>query len=330
MRTAFITGSTGFVGLNLIEELCTSTGHWHIHALVLPEEDTRHLVRFNVSPVVGNILDRDSLRKAIPEGVDVIFHVAGDTSMWNKHNDRQYGVNVIGTNNMVGAAIEKNAGRFVHTSSISAYGHHPMRIISEKTESNALTCAMNYNKTKFLAEQEVKKGVSVGLNAIILNPCNIVGPYDRVNWAQAIKGVYHGALRGVPPGLATFSHARDIVKAHIAAVDKGGSGENYILGGIEATFKEVFNEIERLLGKKPSDRVVSRSELKLAMYWFEIKSLIDRKEPALTPAKYNRLVGHQICDDGKARRELGFSTGSLNRMLTDSYNWLIQEDLLNG
>lgn len=327
MKSAFITGSTGFVGLNLITELCTQ--EWEIHALHLPDEDLRYLSRFKVQPVSGNILDYHSLRQAIPERVDVIFHVAGDTSMWNRNNSRQYDINVIGTRNMVQAAIEKKAGRFIHTSSVSAYGYHPGRIISERTVSNALACGMNYNITKYQAEQEVKQGVTKGLDAVIMNPCNIIGPYDHANWSQIIKAVRQGKIKGIPPGTGTFAHVRDIARAHIAAFEKGSTGENYILGGLVASFEEVFHEIGKMLGKGPSEKILSGTKLKLAMYLFLLRSLIDHKEPTITPAKFKRLVGHLICNDDKSRHQLGFVTVTLREMLTDSYDWLLKENLLS-
>ncbi len=327
MRSAFITGSTGFLGLNLMEDL--SLGEWEIHALHLPGEDLHFLAPFHAHTVAGNILDYPSLRKAIPEKIDVIFHIAGDTSMWNKNNDRQYSINVIGTRNVVRAAIEKKAGRLIHTSSVSAYGYHPKKIISEKTISNALACGMNYNITKYQAEQEIRQGIARGLDAVMVNPCNIIGPYDRANWSQIIKSIHHGKLQGIPPGTGTFAHVRDIARAHIAAFEQGGTGENYILGGTVASFKEVFQEIEKILGKEPSTKMLTTTKLKLAMYLFQMKSLMDHQEPTVTPAKFKRLVGALICDDSKARQQLNFATVPLRQMLTDSYDWLVRENLLS-
>ncbi len=327
MKKAFVSGATGFLGLNLIGEL--KKAGWDITAMHLPGDDLRYLSRLKVRAVEGDILDYGSLVRAVPERCDAVFHVAGDTSMWNRNNARQYRINVTGTMNMAGAALGKKAGRFIHTSSVSAYGYHPGDVISEKTGSNALKCGMNYNLTKYLAEIEVKKAAARGLDAVILNPCNIIGPYDRVNWSQVIKAVHHGRLQGIPPGSGTFAHVRDVARAHIAAAERGRSGENYILGGVEARFKEVFNTIEVMLGKEVSGRIISKPKLLLAMYLFRVKSLFDGREPAVTPAKYRRLVGRLACDDSRAVRELGFSTVSLKEMFADSYEWLTREGLLN-
>ncbi|MBN1533368.1 MAG: SDR family oxidoreductase [Spirochaetes bacterium] len=326
MKKAFVTGSTGFLGLNLIGEL--SARGWEIHALHLPGEDLGRLRRLRAIPVAGNILDYESLIRAIPEKVDAVFHLAGDTSTWNRNNRRQYEINVTGTSRMVAASIERGARRFVHTSSISAFGYHPGVPISEDTESNAAERGANYHITKRLAEEEVRKGVHSGLQAVILNPCNVLGPYDRVNWSQIIVAVHGDRLPGIPPGSGTFAHVRDVARAHIAAAEKGASGENYVLGGVYASFGEVIREIGALLGNKTTETILPAWKLKIATWAAMAGSLFSQKEPSMTPAKYIRLVGDLRCDDRKAVRDLGFTTTSLRTMLADSIQWLREENLM--
>ncbi len=325
MKTAFITGGTGFIGLNLIRQL--QAKNWEITALHLPGEDTKYLDRFDVDRVEGNILDPLSLQRAIPYAPDAVFHLAGDTSMWKKNDARQYKINVIGTANMCREAMNKKAARFIHTSSSSAFGYHDHRL-TEQTPSNALTCGMNYNRTKFLAEQEVQKAVKQGLFAVILNPCNIIGPYDPGNWSQLIKNVCAGKLPGYPPGIGTFAHARDIARAHISAVENGQKGENYLLGGAQASFKDVVSEILRVTGADLPLKEISNFRLKLILYASLAASFISRREPLMTHPKYLRLVGRLTCDDTKARRTLGFSTTSISEMVADCHQWLEQEHLV--
>jgi dihydroflavonol-4-reductase len=324
-KTAFVTGSTGFLGLNLIEELLKR--RWEVVALHLPSDNLHYLSRYNVTPVGGNITDYNSLINVMPVQADAVFHVAGITSMWSKHNKVQYRVNVLGTRNIVNASLEKKAKKFIFTSSISAYGYHKT-LIDENTKSNALHCKMNYNITKYMAEQIIKEAIQKGLHAVMLNPCNIIGPYDINGWASLIKTVYHGKLFGIPPGRAMFCHVKDIVDAHINAVDKGVDGDNYLLGGAETSFKDVFNEIEKLLGKKISTSIQPKWKIKLASYIFSLKSKIDGKEPLVTYEKYKRLVGRVACNYDKAIRTLDYHTSSISQMINDSYSWLKKENLL--
>ena len=326
-RKAFITGAAGFLGLNLIEELMKE--NWEITAFHFPSADLNYLKRFGVKMIGGNILDYAVLKEAIPEKTDALFHVAANTSAWSRNDKQQYKDNVEGTQNVISAALEKNVSRFIYTSSISAYGYHPGKTITESTESNALTCGMGYNRTKFLAENLVKKVSGNGLNAVILNPCNILGPYDRNNWArQFILPIFSGRLRAVPPGKAMWCSVKEIARAHIAAVDKGKPGENYLLGGTEARFIDIVNEIERQLGKPETRKVQSKAFLRILVPLMAAKSFFDGKEPILTREKYNRAAAVIRCDYSKAVRELNYQTAGLQEMVGDSILWLKSESFL--
>lgn len=325
MRKAFITGATGFIGLNLIQRLLEN--RWQVTALHLPGEDLKYLSRFDVTPVAGNVLDHGGLQRVVGEDHDVIFHLAGDTSTWKKHAKRQYDINVNGTINMVNTALEKKIPRFVLTSSSSAYGIHATRIC-EETVSNALSTGISYHATKYLSEIELKKALDRGLDAVTVNPCNLIGPYDVRNWSQLIVNVCQGRLPGYPPGTGTFAHVRDIADAHIAAAEKGRTGENYLLGGVEASFQEVIDEISRVTGMALSLKPISKTKLKMAMVLSSINAIFTRREPKISYPKYRRLVGTLSCDSSKAERELGFATTSITEMVSDCYRWLDQEGYL--
>jgi dihydroflavonol-4-reductase len=326
-RIAFVTGATGFLGLNLIERLRSSD--WEVVAFHVPDVDLGPLAALGAQLRQGDINDRDSLARAMPERVDAVFHVAGNTSTWSANDERQYRDNVEGTRNVVEACLSRGARRLVYTSSISAYGHQPGIRIAEGSVSNALATGMGYHRSKFIAEGVVKSACLEGLSAAILNPCNILGPRDLRNWtAQFILPVYEGRLRAVPPGRATWCHVSDVADAHIAAVDAGGSGENYLLGGVEASFLDVVNAIEGELGMPRSTMTVPAGLLRLAVLLGGLKSRIDGKEPALTIERYRRAVGNMICDCSKARRELSYRETSLPVMVADTVAWLRAEKLL--
>lgn len=326
MKKAFVTGASGFLGVNLVETLIRE--EWDVTVLVLPEDPMTYLNRDKVTRVTGNILSQESLRKAMPQGESVtVFHVAGMTSMWHKKDRIQYEINVIGTKNVCEIAIKKQVKKLVFTSAISAYGYHRSRV-NEKTISNALTCKMNYNRTKYLGEKEIHKAIQQGLGAVILNPCNIVGPYDTSGWATLILSANKGNAQGATDGVGTFAHVQDVVNAHIQAAEKGRIGENYLLGGVEASFKEVITAICKLLHKQPPRRSISPCVLRSVMIFQEIKSVFDKKEPLLTYPRYKRLTGNIICDDSKAREVLNFKSSTLDEMLQDSYEWLKKENLI--
>jgi len=324
MPQAFVTGAAGFLGTNLIKELLEQ--NWEVTAFHLPTDDIKHISGLNIRLVEGDILDYRSLLEAIPqEGEISIFHIAGDTSMWRRNRDRQYRINVLGTGNVCRAALERGVHKLVFTSSISAYGYHRERVC-EDTPSNALECGMNYNRTKYLAEQEIKRAVKRGLNAVILNPCNMMGPYDKKGWSTLILSAIDNKVPAVTLGVGTFAHVRDVAKAHIKAAEKGRCGENYLLGGVEIVFRDMYREIGELLGKNLCLRTVPVPVFRIAMYLIQIKAFFRGEEPILTYPRFKRLTGTITCDDTKAGKELLFHTTGIKEMLNDSYQWLISED----
>src|ERR1700683_4882565 len=119
-RAAFVTGATGFVGLNMVKELMIRG--WDVTALHRPSSDLKLLKRFRPKLAVGALTDPASLKAAIPAGTDTIFHVAGNTKTWGGGKSQQARDNVDGTRHVVDAALAKGVRRLVVTSSISAYG----------------------------------------------------------------------------------------------------------------------------------------------------------------------------------------------------------------
>ena len=327
MKTAFVTGGTGFLGVNLIRQL-TEAG-WDVTALHRKSSNLTYLKQFEVTLKQGAITDKESLMAAIPESVDAVFHVAANTAMWSKLNDQQYQDNVIGTRNMVEVALAKKVKRFIHTSSIAAYGHHEHEM-DETTVSNALESEINYVRTKYLAELEVDKAIANGLDAVLMNPCDIMGPFDSHNWAQVILAVYNDDVPGIPPGNGIFCHVSDIARAHISAVEKGRTGERYLLGGADATFKAVFNTIQRLIDKKETQFVMPKWLMKAAIPFYLLQSKLNGKEPILTREKFLELTLPKHVTPKKAVQELDYAMTPLEVSIRDSYEWLKKENLLRS
>ncbi|MCH2043945.1 MAG: SDR family oxidoreductase [Saprospiraceae bacterium] len=328
MDTAFVTGATGFLGINLIQEL-TGRG-WKVYALHRKSSNLEYLNRFPVEKVVGDITDLASLQTAVPEGIDVLFHLAASTNLWSKHNELQRKINVEGTQNVIQVALEKKVKRMVHTSSAAAYGFHK-EIVQEDTPSTAMESDVNYCITKYQAEELVKKAVrDQGLHAVILNPGHIMGPYDLHNWIQMIILVHKNKLPGIPSGMGDFSHVNEIVKAHVAAAEKGNIGENYLLGGQHASFLDVINLIQKRFGRKLSKSATSDAVLKLGLGLSKMKSWFSSKEPELTPEKFKLLTARLMMSDGKAQTYLGFRHRPVEELIHDTVDWLEKENLLTS
>jgi nucleoside-diphosphate-sugar epimerase len=324
-RVAFVTGANGFLGLNLVETLLARG--WRVIALHRAGADLKYLGRFGAEPVAGDVTDAPSLRRAMPPGVDAVFHVAGDTSVWSANNAVQDRVNIDGTRNVVGAALEKRARRFVHTSSISAYGRQRGRIDESAAQLGA-TSSVNYERSKFLGEEAVRAGLARGLDAVILNPAGIVGRYDTRNWARLVTMVAAGTLPGAPPGVRSFCHVREVALAHVAAAELGRTGENYLLGGTDASFLEFVREIGAALGRPVPARATPAWVLHILGAFGELQGRLTGRPPTLTPEAVRLVTGDMTCDCSKAMRELAYRARPLGEMVADCVGWLSAEGLL--
>jgi len=326
-RLAFVTGATGFVGLNVVEELLAQG--WRVIALHRSGSELKYLRRMDAERVIGDITDADAVRRAMPRGVDAVFHVAGDTNLWSRRNAAQDRININGTSNVVDAALERGARRFLHTSSISAYGLQRGRL-DERTPQLGKYSTVNYNRSKHLAEEAVRAGMARGLDAVILNPGAILGPYDTRNYARLVMLVAAGKLPGVPPGALPFCHVREVARAHVAAFESGRKGENYLLGGTDASFVELVREIGAALGEPVPARPTPAWVLHVMGAIGALRGAISGQAPTLTPETALQATRELTCDCSKAMRELGFRAMPLREMVGDCVAWLAAEGLLAG
>jgi dihydroflavonol-4-reductase len=321
-RAAFVTGGTGFVGLNMVKELMIRG--WEVTALHRPSSDVKLLKRFRPKLALGELSDPGSLLSAIPEGTDTVFHVAGNTNMWRGGNAQQTRDNVDGTRHVVEAALAKRVRRLVVTSSISAYGPVDGEI-TEETPSLAANSSVNYQKTKWQAQELARAAIPKGLEVVIMQPGAIMGAYDIGTWSRLFVMVRDGKLPGVPPSLLTFTHVREVVAAHIAAADKGQNGGSYLLGGENKTMMELVKDISALVGKPAPEKETSMALLRVVAALGDLASRFTGKEPPITPEMAGLMSRRVSTSSAKAQRELGFRVVPLKEMVKDCYDWMVAE-----
>lgn len=326
-RTAVVTGATGFLGLNLVEQLVDQG--WRV--IALRRATLRHddLNRFACEQAIGDILDEESIEAAIPLGCDAVFHTAANTSVWRRQEALQSRVNVDGTAHVVEAVQRRGARRLIHVSTWNVYDWST-GVVSEQTPKTGGQSWIPYVRSKYEAEQVVLDAVHHhGLDAVIVNPAHIVGRYDRQNWAQLIMMAATGTLPGVPSGAGCFAHGAAVAKAMIAAVDKGRCGENYLLGGPEATFLEFVQAVARLarqpkMPKRPIPTVLMHAMARVEQFL----TWMSGKPPQITPEAVAMVSGRARIESTRARDELGFDPPPLEVAIGDAYDWMLREKMV--
>ena len=321
-RAAFVTGGTGFVGLNMVKELMIRG--WDVTALHRPSSDLKLLKRFRPKLAVGALTDPAALLAAIPEGTDTVFHVAGNTNMWRGGNAEQTRDNVEGTRNVVEAALAKGVRRLIVTSSISAYGMVTGQI-DEQTPSLAANSNVNYQKTKWQAQEIALAALPKGLEVVIMQPGAIMGPYDIGTWSRLFLMVRDDKLPGVPASMLTFTHVREVVAAHIAAADRGQNGGQYLLGGENKSMLELVREIAVLVGKPAPTKVMPTGMLRIVAALGDLASRFTGKQPPITPEMAQTISKSVSTTSAKATRELGYRVVPLKDMVKDCYDWMVAE-----
>jgi len=171
-----VTGATGFLGTNLVHELVKAG--WDVKAFGLPGSNARYIDDLPVELVYGDIINKSDVEKAV-KGCDYVFHVAGDTSWWNKRFDKQREINVIGVANVAQACIKFGVKRLVHTSTVDSLGYNPYGIADESWENyNYAKTGYNYADTKREGELSLKPLVKRGLDYVVIYPGSMLGPFD--------------------------------------------------------------------------------------------------------------------------------------------------------
>ena len=326
MKKALVTGATGFVGINLCQQLLAQG--WQLHILCRPTSNLDPLAKLPLTKCVGDVTDLDSVTAAIPEQCDAIFHVAASTSLWKQYNQSQQEINVGGTRNIIQAALQKRVTRLIHTSSFAVWGFQP-NIFNEQSPWVKEGSWINYIKTKRQAEKLVKAAhQDHGLDVVILNPGHILGPHDQHNWSRMIRLIDTNKLPGVPPGNGSFADVREVAKAHIAAYDFGESGSNYLLGGQPSSYLELSHKISKILGRKPARRETPAFVIKSLGRINQWLSTINNKEPDISPESAAMVSCHLLCDSSKAVAKLNYNITAIDELLDITVDWMHENNML--
>ena len=320
----FMTGANGFVGLNVVSAL-KEAGH-SVVAMVRPKANVAFLEPMGVRIVHGELDDLDGLSAAM-RGADAVIHTAGNTSCNPRDLPALEAVNVQGTRNVVEAARRNGVKRLVYTSTTSTVGTlgdagDPVRRADEGTPLTGYRAGSPYAITKGRAESIVVDAHRNGLPAVILNLAEVIGAYDyNLQWGRMVLAAHYDQVPFVPPGGGSFCCAASVGRAHVAALERGESGERYILAGRDATYREFLDTLAQVLGKPV--RLPDNSYR--ALYW---KSLLQEKLSPLVPGKppvetYRMKVFSRpyYFASGKAERALGYGSAPLADMLQDSVRW---------
>ncbi|MFQ9423341.1 MAG: NAD-dependent epimerase/dehydratase family protein [Coriobacteriales bacterium] len=317
-----VTGANGHLG-NTIIRILLERGE-RVRGLILPSEEPDFPDRAEY--VKGDVTEPESLR-ALFEGAErasvVVIHTAGIISIADEVTDALLKVNVEGTKNLLALAFENKVSKFVYVSSVHAIPERPYRVLEETDEFSEDTVHGAYAKTKAMATRAVLEYVRKGLDAVIVHPSGILGPYDSSgnHLVQLVSDYVAGKLPACVKGGYDFVDVRDVAQGTLAAAAKGKSGECFILSNRHYEIKEVLEMVKSLSGGRKLP-VLPVWMAKLFLPFIRFIAKCKKERPLYTKYSLYTLSGNDKFSHEKATQELGYRPRDLYETLRDTILWL--------
>lgn len=316
-----VTGATGHIGNVLVRKLLKRGES--VRALVLPGEDCSPIQGLNLERVNGDVLDLESLTAACQD-IQLVYHLAGMISIMPGPNEQVRRVNVEGTCNMIQAAMQTGVRRLVYTSSIHAIARAPHGIqIDESVPYDPEHALSAYDRSKAQASLEVLKAVREGLDAVVVCPTGVIGPYDyrHSEMGYLILNSMRGKLQIGIDGAYDFVDVRDVAEGLILAGGKGRCGENYILSGEQLSLRQLIALTQEASGRKS---YLLQLPMQLAHFLANLAPLyyrLSQSKPLFTPYALATVISNSNISSAKAQQELGYRPRSLRQTIADSVEW---------
>jgi dihydroflavonol-4-reductase len=292
-------------------------------------EDEDGVAGLEVERVSGDVTDERSLALAF-RGAGVVYHLAALISIVGSQRGRVEAVNVGGTRNVVHACLAEGVRRLIHFSSIHAYCQFPLDVpLDESRGPSDAASAPAYDHSKARAEREVLLGVERGLDAVILNPTAVLGPFDfgPSRMGRILLDLQRGTLPALVAGGFDWVDARDVCAAAIAAQDRGRRGERYLLSGNYASVVDLAALVAEITGTRPPGVVLPQWFMRPIAPLAELWSGITGSEPRFTrDAMVALRTGNPVVRHEKASAELGHAPRPLRTTIEDTLRWFRDGD----
>jgi len=296
-----------------------------VRALVLPGENLCSLDGMKLEVVVGDILLPASLDLAF-EGVEVVYHLAGMISILPGEDDLVQLVNVQGTRNVLEAARKAGIRRLVYTSSIHAIQRAPVGVvIDENLPFDPDNPVGAYDRSKAQATLAVIESIRNGLDAVIVCPTGVIGPFDfrGSEIGRLIEDCAENRPQLYIDGAYDFVDVRDVSQGLILACEKGEAGEVYILSGERVTVQQIMDDVQSATGRRFSRLKIPFWLARLATYFTPAYYRFMKLKPRFTHYSLVTVTGNSVYSNHKARFKLGFNPRPIAQSISDTVKWVL-------
>ena len=319
---ALVTGATGFLGSHVARALADQGAQ--LRLLVRPTSNLKNLSGLNAETATGDLRDPASLEKAM-SGCDTVFHVAADYRLWVRDPQEMYRSNVEGTRAILEAARKNGVRRVVYTSSVATMGFTRNGHPADEDSPVALADMIgHYKRSKFMAEQVALQAGRSGMNVVTVNPTTPVGEND-IKPTPTGRIIVDFLKRKFPAYVETGLNLVDVAecaRGHIAALEKGKTGERYILGGEDLTLKQILDKLGAISGlPSPSVKLPYAFAFAAAVVDENVSGRILGREPRATIDTVRMGRKKMFASSAKAERELGWKLVPAENALRRAVDW---------
>ena len=322
---AFVTGATGFVGSHVATVLAEQGAE--LRLLVRTGSDPKNIQELNADRVIGDLCDPESIDRAMA-GCDVVFHVAADYRLWVRDPAQMYRANVEGTQTILQAARKNRVRRVVYTSSVATMGFTVKNLpVDESSPVSLENMIGHYKRSKYMAEEVAIAAGRDGIDVVVVNPSTPVGEQD-IKPTPTGRIVVDFLKKKFPAYVDTglnMVDVRECARGHLAALEKGRSGERYILGGENLTLKQILDKLAAITGL-PSPRVRLPYAVALASGVVDtvVTGVVLRREPRVTIDAVRMGRKKMFVSSAKAERELGWKAIPVDAALRRAVQWFTE------
>ncbi len=311
-----VTGATGLVGGNLLWHLlCENKRVKAIRRVTSDLKPLRTIFSFytpnpdeylsRIDWEMADVMDAHSLQTAL-KNVSVVYHCAAQVSLVNS-GEGMLDTNVIGTRNMIEAAIGSGVKKLCFVSSIAACGHASGKVlIDEELPWKDNPNRSLYSQSKYYSEQEVWKGIAKGLNAVIVNPGVILGISGTETGSSQLFSKVRNGFMFYTNGGTGYVDVQDVVTVMIQLIKSDISGERFILVGENCSNKDILSWMADGFGKRRPFISIGRRLLGLVGFIMEMVGKIFGFSPAIDRATARTASKREFFSTRKIENAIGF------------------------
>ena len=274
--------------------------------------------------VDGDITDVYSVLEAMKD-IKQVYHCAAFVSFHPRDYKQMFKVNVEGTANIVNMAMEKGIDKFCHVSSVAAIGRSDENNhISENSPWKASKQNSNYAISKYAGEQEVWRGITEGLNAVIVNPSMVLGPGNLNNGSTELFGGVLKGLKFYSEGINGFVDVRDVTKSMMQLMARNISGERYIISSENISYNDLFFEIADAFGKARPSIKVNKWMSEAAWRIEALRTFFTRGKPFVTKETAQSSQYQWFYTNEKIKKETGIDFIPVKESIKNNCDMLIK------